>query len=270
MVSVRPEDARAFSAASLGRSARNALAHIETATPTSWLPSLKRVLELSIRLPELAFSMETEKRRLLLNMVCLNLKLDEESLCADYQTPWSLLAQRPSTSNMGPRRCVAGNEFGLKRRLKPDYFLLPDPTKASLGERLRYMRKRLHMTIEDLSRKSRLSHNAIARFERDETRKTNPWVLGRIFPFLASHFKETFPEAKGDAYNFLIPPVSFGAWLQNLRLRRGLQLRQLAKLLGVHPYTLIRYERNQTTPAQAVRLRLKNRFGLNSELDRYF
>ena len=132
------------------------------------------------------------------------------------------------------------------------------------------MRKRLHLTIEDLSRKSRLSHNAIARLERDETRKTNPWVLGRILPFLASRFKETFPEATGDAYDFLIPPVSFGAWLQNLRLRRGLQLQELAKLLRIHPYTLIRYERNQTRPAQAVRLRLKKRFGLNRELDRFF
>ena len=180
------------------------------------------------------------------------------------------MRSRPRFQNWGPRRCVAGNEFGLKRRLKPNYFLLPDPTKATLGQRLRYMRKRLHLTIEDLSRKSRLSHNAIARLERDETRKAHPWVLGRILPFLASRFKETFPEAKGDAYNFLIPPVSFGAWLQNLRLRRGLQLQQLAKLLGVHPYTLIRYERNQTKPDQAVRLRLKERFELNGELDRYF
>ena len=132
------------------------------------------------------------------------------------------------------------------------------------------MRKRLHMTIEDLSRKSRLSHNAIARLERDATRKMCPWVLGRILPFLTSRFKETFPEAKGDAYDFLIPPVSFGAWLQNFRLRRGLQLQKLAKMLGVNPFTIIRYERNQTTPNQAVRLRLKKHFGLNGELDHFF
>jgi transcriptional regulator with XRE-family HTH domain len=132
------------------------------------------------------------------------------------------------------------------------------------------MRKSLHLTIEDLSRKSRLSHNVIARLERDETRKAHPWVLGRILPFLAFRFKETFPEANGNAYDFLIPPVSFGAWLQNLRLRRGLKLQELAKLLGVHPYTVIRYEHNQTEPDQSVRLRLKKNFGLNGELDRYF
>ena len=86
---------------------------------------------------------------------------------------------------------------------------------------------------------------------------------------LASRFKETFPEANGDAYGFLIPPVSFGAWLRNLRLRRGLQLQELAKLLRVRPYTLIRYERNQNKPGQAVRLRIKERFGPNNELDRF-
>jgi DNA-binding XRE family transcriptional regulator len=94
---------------------------------------------------------------------------------------------------------------------------------------------------------------------------TKSGVLGRILPFLVSRFKETFPESNGDAYDFLIPPVTFGAWLQNLRLRRGLQLQELAKLLGVRPYTLIRYERNRTRPDQAVRLRLKKHFGLNGK-----
>ncbi|MBI5623048.1 MAG: hypothetical protein HY924_04635 [Elusimicrobia bacterium] len=54
------------------------------------------------------------------------------------------------------------------------------------------MRKRLRMTIEDLSRKNRLSHYVISRLERDATRKMCPWVLGRILPFLASRFKELF------------------------------------------------------------------------------
>ena len=138
--------------------------------------------------------------------------------------------------------------------------MLPDPTKASLGQRLRYMRKRLHLTIEDLSRKSRLSHNVIARLERDETR-VQPWVLGRILPFLAARFKETFPESSGDAYDFLIPPTSFGAWLKNQRLRRGIKLKELAKQLGVCPFTLIRYESDRAQPSPAVRERLCRLFG---------
>ena len=139
-----------------------------------------------------------------------------------------------------------------------------------MGQRLRHMRKRLHMTIEDLSRKSRLSHNVIARLERDETRKLHPWVLGRILPFLASRFKETFPESAGDPYNFLIPPTSFGNWLKNFRMRRGLTLSELARKLNVRPYTVIRYEADESKPASSILDRFRRAFGLDREIARYF
>lgn len=132
------------------------------------------------------------------------------------------------------------------------------------------MRKRLQLTIEDLSKKSRLSHNVIARLERDETRKANPWVLGRILPVLADRFKETFPEAKGDPYDFLIPPVSFGSWLKNFRLRKALRLKDLAAALGLNPYTIIRYESDQTKPEELIRERLRKIYKLNGQLDRFF
>ena len=132
------------------------------------------------------------------------------------------------------------------------------------------MRKRLNFTIEDLSKKSGMSHNVIARLERNETRKTNPWVLGRILPLLSERFKETFPEAQGDPYDFLIPPISLGSWLKNCRLRRGLQLKELAKILNVRPYTIIRYESDKTRPAESIRLKLRSLFKLNGELDRFF
>ena len=170
----------------------------------------------------------------------------------------------------GPGRYLAGNEFGLNRRIKPTYFVLADPTKASVGEHLRYMRKRLQLTIEGLSKKSGLSHNVIARLERDETRKANPWVLGKILPLLADRFKETFPEAQGDPYDFLIPPTTFGGWLKNFRLRKALQLNELAKALRVNPYSVIRYESDQSKPDKTIRARLRQIYNLNGELDRFF
>ena len=133
---------------------------------------------------------------------------------------------------------------------------MPEVPEASLGRRLLYMRKRLGFTIEELSKMSGLSHNVVARIERDETR-VQPWVLGRILPSLATRFKETFPESNGDAYDFLIPPTSFGAWLRNQRLRRGIKLKELAKQLGVCSFTLIRYESDQSKPAAPVRDKLK-------------
>ena len=122
------------------------------------------------------------------------------------------------------------------------------------------MRKRLGLTIEDLSRKSRLSHNVIARLERDETR-VQPWVLGRILPLLATRFKEAFPESNGDAYDFLIPPTSLGRWIKNQRLRRGMKLRELSESLIVCIYSAVRYESDRSKPSPAVRSRLRRLWG---------
>ncbi len=132
------------------------------------------------------------------------------------------------------------------------------------------MRRRLGLRIEDLSAKSGVSHNAISRLERGETKKVHPWIIGRVLPELASQFKEVYPEVGGDPYDFLIPTTSFGSWLKNFRMRRGLKLKDLAKRLGVRPFTVIRYEADETKPAPEVRQRLRRTFGLNGEIDRFF
>ena len=118
------------------------------------------------------------------------------------------------------------------------------------------MRKRSGLTIEDLGRKSRLSHNTISRLERDHGH-AQPWALGRILPHFAAQFKDVFAETNGDAYDFIIPPVTFGSWLKNQRLRRGMKLNELAQQLGVRPFTLIRYESDLSKPAAPIRDRLK-------------
>ncbi len=122
------------------------------------------------------------------------------------------------------------------------------------------MRRPLGLTIEDLSRKSRLSHNVIARLERDENH-VQPWVLGRILPILAPRFKEAFPETNGDAYDFLIPPTSLGRWIKNQRLRRGMKLMELSETLIVCIYSVARYESDRSKPSPAVRERLLRLFG---------
>lgn len=147
---------------------------------------------------------------------------------------------------------------------------LPDLSKATLGARLRYLRKRLGVTLEEFSQMTRLGHNTIAKIERGETRKVQPWVFGRILPVLAGRFKEAFPETDGDPYDFLIPPTTFGGWLKNFRMRRGLKLKDLARALKVRPFTVIRYEANATKPAQEVRANLRRVYRLNGELDRFF
>lgn len=130
------------------------------------------------------------------------------------------------------------------------------------------MRRRLGLTIENLSHKSQISHSAISRIERDETR-AQPWILGRLLPVLASQFKNAFPETKGDPYNFLFPPRSFGSWLRNLRIRHGPKVGQLAGMLSVKPFTIIRYEANLSKPKLEIRERIRRALKLNGDPDRY-
>ena len=146
---------------------------------------------------------------------------------------------------------------------------LPDLGTATLGARLRYLRRRLGLTIALYATGTGVSHGAIGRLERDKLRTLNPWVLGRILPFLASKYKEAFPETAGDPYDFLVPPTTFGAWLRNQRMRRGLQQRDLARLLGVNRESIRRYEANETKPIAEVRNRLRKVFKLNGELERF-
>ena len=162
---------------------------------------------------------------------------------------------------MGPRWDLAGNKLPLKRRIKPTYFVLPDPSKATLGARLRFMRRKTGLTINQLAHKARLGHNVIASLERGKTRTLKPWVLGRILPFLAPGFKEAFAEARGDLYDFLAPPDTFGGWLRNLRLRRGMKQKELARALGVSRESIRRYEGDLSRPAKAVSKRLEEVFG---------
>ena len=115
-----------------------------------------------------------------------------------------------------------------------------------------------------------LGHNTIARLEREDSKSAKPWVLGRMLPFLMERFKEAFPDATGDAYDYLIPPNTFGDWLRNFRLRRGLRQGELAKALGVNKFTITRYEANQSMPNNDIRRRLQQRFGLNGELDKFY
>lgn len=137
-----------------------------------------------------------------------------------------------------------------------------------MGQRLRFLRKKLGLRVKDLSPKVRLAESAIARIERDEARP-QPWVLGRILAFLASNSKEAFPETNGDPYDFLIPPTSFGTWLRNLRMRRGMKQRDLARVLGVRPYSVVRYEADLTKPAPAIRERLRRVLNLHGEFDQF-
>ncbi len=138
-------------------------------------------------------------------------------------------------------------------------------------QRLRYMRKSLGMTQRDLSKKTGVWESILTRVERDKIRVRHmPRLLGRLLPALQERFAVAFPETNGDPYDFVFPPTSFGGWMRNFRTRRALKLRDLAEILSVKPFTIIRYESDVSRPEPAVRKQLRRLFGLNGELDRFF
>lgn len=133
------------------------------------------------------------------------------------------------------------------------------PKGATLGTRLRFLRKSLGLTLDRFSQISGLSRNAISRIERDIIRHVEPRILGRLMAHYANRLKEVFPE--GDPYDSIIPPKTLGAWIKNQRLRRGLEQKRLARELNVHVFSVVRYERDEFRPDAEVRKRLNKLFG---------
>lgn len=118
----------------------------------------------------------------------------------------------------------------------------------------------------DMARLTGLGHNSIGRLERGEF-QPDPARLGRIL----SHFVPEASELLGpDFYERLIPADDFGGWLRNFRLRNGLRQDELARALGLHKVTVCRYEKGAAKPAAEVVKRLKRRYKLTDQIDRYF
>jgi len=133
---------------------------------------------------------------------------------------------------------------------------IPELSNATLGMRLRYLRRRLHEPITSYATVTGLAHSTISRLERNKTGTIDPAIVGRLLSHLKNRFKDAFPDVQGDIYDFLIPPKTFGDRLRNLRLRRGMQQKELAKALGVARFTLQRYERNQSKPNAEIMCRI--------------
>lgn len=133
------------------------------------------------------------------------------------------------------------------------------PRAATLGTRLRLLRKRLGVTLDQFSQKAGLSRNAIARLERDELSQIDPRVLGKVLAHLGDRLQEAFGGL--DPYDFLIPPTTPGNWLRNQRLRKGMAQRQLARALKVHVFSVVRYEKGRSFPDDAVRKRMAKVLG---------
>ena len=163
------------------------------------------------------------------------------------EPPAAFVAEGHASGNWGPWWDKKGNHLEVVRWLNPVYIASFDPSKATLGARLRYLRRRAKVTIAQLATRSKISHNAISRLERTPDRRANPAILERILQVLGLNFQEVSPGA-GDCYDLLVPPKTQGSRIKNTRLKKGLQQKVLAKRLGVSRETVRRWERDLFGP----------------------
>ena len=168
---------------------------------------------------------------------------------------------------MGPFKGINGNRLELVRWLNPVYIASLDFSHATLGARLRYLRRKARVTIAQLATRSGVSHNAISRLERTFNRRVHPAILERILQTLDVKFQEIFPETPGDCYDFLIPPETPGSWIKNARMKKGLQQKVLAKRLGVSRETVRRWERDLVRPGNNVQSHLNKVLGHHNQPD---
>ena len=76
------------------------------------------------------------------------------------------------------------------------------------------------------------------------------------------------PEDAKDAIDIICPPASTGSKIKNLRLRKRLQQKDLAKMLGIHKVSLCRYEKDRCKPDKNIILKLKRVLKTVFKIDR--
>jgi transcriptional regulator with XRE-family HTH domain len=138
------------------------------------------------------------------------------------------------------------NKLFVSKNITNFRFILPDLPNAPLGARLRFLRKRRGITIPQLYRLTGISTGTICRIEAGK----DIWkigAVGKLMAFFGPELKEAFPGDK-DPYEQAFPALDFASWLRNLRMRKGLDQVQLAKLLGLSRVSICRYETNVSRP----------------------
>lgn len=169
------------------------------------------------------------------------------------------------------RRTKSGLNFEINRSIgpisAPALILAPG---ARVGQRIRFMRRSLGYTLEQFAARAAVCRKRLSRLERGRSPKgKDPVLLGRVLPLLKPKFHEAFPETNGEPFDFIYPPDTFGGWLRNLRARKALGLKEMASMLGVAPFTIIRYEGELSKPDPLIAARLRHRFGFNGRVSRW-
>ena len=104
----------------------------------------------------------------------------------------------------------------------------------------------------------------MARYEQGKILDINPWMLQKIANSLKIDPAELFPAPvqsnNKDFLDYFCPNDTWGNRLRKLRLKRNLQQKDLAKMVGVTKAAICRYEKNCLKPSIQVMLKINEIF----------
>ena len=141
--------------------------------------------------------------------------------------------------------------YRLKRRLKSH--------PVTIGDRIRNLRVQTGLTIDQIVNQRDIPRSVLNRYERNEIDKLDPWTLEKIAKALEIDPIELLVSETDvkDIFDYFCPPTTLGAKIRNLRLKKHLQQKDLAKMLGIHKVSLCRYEKDQCKPDKQIILKLE-------------
>jgi transcriptional regulator with XRE-family HTH domain len=141
--------------------------------------------------------------------------------------------------------------YRLKRRLKSN--------PVTIGDRIRNLRVQKGLTIDQIVNQRDIPRSVLNRYERNEIDKLDPWTLEKIAKALGIDPIELLVSETDvkDIFDYFCPPITLGAKIRNLRLKKHLQQKDLAKMLGIHKVSLCRYEKDQSKPDKQIILKIE-------------
>ena len=132
---------------------------------------------------------------------------------------------------------------------------LKDPTLA-LGARIKALRIKNGLKQAELAESVGIGTTVLARYEQGRVLDLTPWILKKIAKALKIDPSELLPgpeHAKNkDFLDYFCPSDTYGSRLRKMRLKRNLQQKGLANMLGIHKVSICRYEKDRSKPSKTI------------------
>ncbi len=132
---------------------------------------------------------------------------------------------------------------------------------ATIGARIKYYRLQKGLTQEQLARSCGTSRAHIIDLEKNKISNTKPQAIQDIANALQiSPLKlvtSTNRNNKGGNFiDYIIPPVSLGARIKNLRLKKGITQKELVRRTKLSKDCIWRYEKNIAKPNRNILMKI--------------